>query len=37
MVQPFAERSKFGNGPAYGTLSKDYGNYVDNKRIDDIL
>ena len=33
---PFAQVSKFG-GPVYQNSSKDYGNFVDSKRIDEII
>jgi hypothetical protein len=36
VVPPFAAAPKFG-GPVYQSASKDYGNFVDSKRIDEII
>lgn len=36
VVPPFAQVPKFG-GPVYQNSSKDYGNFVDSKRIDEII
>ena len=36
VVPPFAAAPKFG-GPTFTTANKDYGNYADSKRIDEII
>ena len=36
IIPPFAAAPKFG-GPSFTTANKDYGNFVDSKRIDDLI